>query len=302
MWIKKYIDKEWFTFFSAPAILWQVFFVLIPLSSILFFSFLDHTEVAGWSLSLTHYQTVFTPMYLKAILNSLLFALVTTICCSIIAYPVAYFIAFTVKRNKLFLLLMLIIPSWTNVITQIYGWFILLQKNGPISLFLSTLHLTQGPIHLLNNKIAIIVGLVYCFLPFMVLPLYLSISSIEKRLLEASVDLGANTLTTFWRIIVPLSRSGLMNGMLLVCVPAFGEYAAIEILGGSNYALWGGNLVHKYLLSGDYSQGAALTILGISALLSAVAFCLVIYKLLAWVVSPSKVPTELQNPTKSMDL
>lgn len=236
-------------------------------------------------------------MYLKAITNSLLFAIATTICCIIIAYPVAYFIAFSVTKNQLLLLLMLIVPSWTNVITQVYGWFILLQKNGPISLFLSAIQLTSEPMHLLNNKAVIIMGLVYCFLPFMVLPLYLSLSSIEKKLLEASADLGANTLTTFWRVIVPLSKSGLLNGILLVCVPAFGEYAAIEILGGSNYALWGGNIVHKYLVAADYSQGAALTVLGISALLTTIALCVTIYKLLsvALAYSPRTASSSLKK-------
>lgn len=281
MQIKKYIEAEWLTFFSTPAILWQVFFVLIPLTAILGFSFLEYTEITGWGLSLTHYKAICVPMYFKAITNSLMFALITTVCCVVIAYPIAYFIAFVVKKNKLPLLLLLIVPSWTNVITQVYGWFILLQKNGPISLLLNAVSLTSEPMHLLNNKPVIIMGLIYCFLPFMVLPIYLSLTSIEKKLLEASADLGAGTLKTFWRIIVPLSRSGLINGILLVCVPAFGEYAAIEILGGSNYALWGGNIVHKYLVAADYSQGAALTVLGISALLTSLTFCIIIYKTLS---------------------
>ena len=229
-------------------------------------------------------------MYFKAITNSLVFSFITTACCIVIAYPVAYFIAFVINKHKLPLLLLLIVPSWTNVITQVYGWFILLQKNGPVSLLFSTLHLTPEPMHLLNNPTVIIMGLIYCFLPFMILPIYLSLTSIEKELLEASADLGAGTLETFWRVIIPLSRSGLINGILLVCVPAFGEYAAIEILGGSNYALWGGNIVHKYLVVADYSQGAALTVLGISALLTTLAFCIIVYKTLSMMLSYSARP------------
>lgn len=291
MWIKKYIEAEWLTFFSTPAILWQAFFVLIPLIAILGFSFLDHTDAAGWSLSLIHYKTMCTGMYLKAILTSLYFACITTTCCIAIAYPVAYFLAFVLQKYKMPLLLLLIVPSWTNVITQVYGWFILLQKNGPASLLFNALHFTSEPMHLLNNQPVIIMGLIYCFLPFMILPIYLSLSSIEKELLEASADLGAGALETFWRVIVPLSRNGLINGILLVSVPAFGEYAAIEILGGSNYALWGGNIVHKYLVAADYSQGAALTVLGISALLTAIAFCIIIYRVLSAIVSYSSRPS-----------
>jgi spermidine/putrescine transport system permease protein len=285
MWIKKYIDKEWLAFFSTPAFLWQVFFVLIPLSSVLCFSFLEHTDTGTWALGLKNYTAMCSSMYLKAIGNSLFFSCITTFFCILIAYPLAYFIAFILTKNKLPILLLLIIPSWTNIITQVYGWFILLQKNGPISSLIYKLHITSQPLHLLNNKPAILLGLVYCFLPFMVLPIYLSLASIDKKLLEASADLGAGTFETFLRVIVPLSRNGLINGILLVCVPAFGEYAAIEILGGANYSLWGGNIVHKYLVSGEYSQGAALTVLGISALIATLALCIVLYRLLAFILS-----------------
>ncbi len=297
MWIKKYIEFEWLTFFSTPAILWQTTFVLIPLASLLCFSFLAHTDAAGWSISLVHYKAICISTYFGTIINSLAFAAITTLVCIIIAYPVAYFLAFVIKQYQLPLLLMLIVPSWTNVITQIYGWFLLLQKNGPLSLFLHQIHLTPEPMHLLNNKVVIIMGLVYCFLPFMILPIYLSLTSIERKLLEASADLGAGTSETFWRIIVPLSRSGLINGILLVCVPAFGEYAAIEVLGGSNYALWGGNIVHKFLVAADYSQGAALTVLGISALLTTLAFCIILYAIISAILSYS-TRAPLKTPSK----
>ena len=297
MWIKKYIEREWFTFFSSPALLWQTFFLLIPLGSLFCFSFLEKTS-SGWMLSLSHYHAILTTTYIYAITTSLFFSVVTTACCILVAYPIAYFIAFMVTRGKTLLLMLLLMPSWTNIITQIYAWFILLQKSGPLSTLLYKFHITSEPLHLLNNKPVIIMGLVYCFLPFMILPIYLSLMSIEKNILEASADLGATNLQTFWRIIIPLSRGGLLNGVLLVAVPAFGEYAAIEILGGANYALWGGNIVNTYLVAGNYSEGAALTIVGISVLLSGIAFCITIYKLILAITS--YISTRHQ-PSKSIE-
>jgi spermidine/putrescine transport system permease protein len=282
MWFKKIIEAEWFTFFSSPALLWQSFFVLTPLAIVLLFSIVDLSN-SSFNISLIHYQAIFSPTYIWAILNSLLFAALTTAVCIVIAYPVAYYIAFCIKRFKLLLLLLLIMPSWTNIATQVYAWFVLLQKNGLISSLLTMLHITPENIHLLNNKPAIIVGLTYCFLPFMILPLYLSLSSIKKNLIEASADLGATNFETFYRVILPLSKGGLINGILLVSVPTFGEYAVIEILGGANYALWGSNIVNTYLVASNYAQGAALTVAGISAFLFSIALCVVTYKLIKYI-------------------
>lgn len=297
MWIRKYIEREWFTFFSSPALLWQTFFLLIPLGALFCFSFLEK-KPSGWMLSFSHYHAILTNTYIYAITTSLFFSAITTVCCILIAYPIAYFIAFMISRGRTLLLMLLLMPSWTNIITQIYAWFILLQKCGPLSTLLYKLHITHETVHLLNNKPVIIMGLVYCFLPFMILPIYLSLMSIEKNILEASADLGATNMQTFWRIIIPLSRGGLLNGVLLVAVPAFGEYAAVEILGGANYALWGGNIVNTYLVAGDYSQGAALTIVGISVLLSGIALCITIYKLV--VAIASHIATHNQ-PSKSIE-
>jgi len=276
MWIKKNLEREWFTFFATPAILWQTFFLLVPLTAFFILSFLEKTST-GWILSLKHYELLLNPMYIKVIGSSLFFSLTTTCLCIVLAYPIAYFIAFMVKKAKNILLIVLLLPSWANIITQVYAWFVLLQKNGSVSKVIAALGITSTPAHLLNNKPVIIMGLVYCYLPFMILPLYLSLLSIKKTLLEASADLGATDMQTFWRIIVPLSRNGLFNGILLVAVPAFGEYAAIEILGGGNYALWGSNIVDTFLVAGNYAQGAALTIVGIAALISLIASCLIIY-------------------------
>lgn len=292
MWIKKHLEREWFTIFATPALLWQSLFLLIPLSALLFFSFLEETP-SGWMLSLIHYKTIFKPIYITAITSSLIFSFVTTALCIVIAYPIAYFIAFIVKKGQSFLLMLLVMPSWTNIITQIYAWFVLLQKNGVVSSAIAALHITNSPMHLLNNKPVIIMGLVYCFLPFMVLPIYLSLLSIKKNLIEASADLGATDMQTFWRIILPLSHGGLINGILLVAVPAFGEYAAIEILGGANYALWGGNIVNSYLVAKNYSEGAALTIVGISSLISSLAAGFIMYKFVTFAytnVSEKTIP------------
>ena len=300
MWIKKNLEREWFTVFATPAMLWQMLFLLIPLYALLCFSFLEKTPT-GWIISLSHYKTILKPIYITAITSSLFFSFITTLLCVLVAYPMAYFIAFMVKRGQSFLLMLLVMPSWTNIITQIYAWFVLLQKNGVVSKTISALNITTTPVHLLNNKPVIIMGLVYCFLPFMVLPIYLSLLSIKKNLIEASADLGATDLQTFWHIIIPLSHGGLLNGILLVAVPAFGEYAAIEILGGANYALWGGNIVNSYLVAKNYSQGAALTIVGISSLISALACGVITYKLITFIRSAFTTEKTITQRTTTTD-
>jgi len=156
-----------------------------------------------------------------------------------------------------------VLPSWTNFIVQIYAWMFLLGKSGVISSVLYWLRLTSEPIHFLNNIGATLIGMTYCYLPFMALPLYAVLEKIDKNLFEASADLGATRFQTLKRVVIPLSFPGIAAGFMLVFVPAFGDFAIPELLGGAKQALWGSLIVSKFVTAHDMSTGSALVCVGL---------------------------------------
>ena len=266
--VKKIFKEELPFFFACPALVWQIFFVYLPLTVLFLYSLWNSEQVnAFFKFSFIYYSEILNPLYIKVIINSIFLAFITATISLMIAYPVAYFFAMKVKRFKTFLLFSLILPSWTSFIVQIYAWFFLLQKNSFLSSFLYYIGLISKDSHLLNNYGAILIGMVYCFLPFMILPIYTVLEKMDKKLLEASADLGANQTQTFRRIIFPLSFPGIIAGFLLVFIPSFGEFAVPDLLGGGKTVLWGSIIVEKFLITKDWHSGAALTIIGIIILI-----------------------------------
>jgi spermidine/putrescine transport system permease protein len=266
MW--NYIVREEYPFFfAAPALLWQILFLCFPLVVIAGFSFLDFSQDVWWkAFTFDHYVRVLRPVYLKVILNSFFLAIATTFITFIIAYPVAYFLAFKVKNGRTLLLFGIILPSWTNIIVQVYSWFFLLAKNGLVGRAVYNLGIVSQPTSLLNSFFSTMVGMVYCFLPFMVLPIYAVLERVDTRLFEASADLGAPWFETFKRVIFPLSLPGVYVGLMLVGIPAFGEFAIPTLMGGSKNAYWGSVIVQKFLILRDWASGFALAMLGIAFL------------------------------------
>lgn len=264
--------------FSCPALLWESLFLYLPLLVLAFYSFFQYNDIThSWTFSLYHYQRVFNSLYFRVILNSAKLAFAATLICFIIAYPVAYFLAIKVsKKFKTFLLFSLILPSWTSLVVQIYAWFFLLEKDGLVSRALHWIGLVPRSMHLLNNYFSIMVGLVSCFLPFMILPIYVLLDKMDPRLLEASADLGANKFETFKRVIFPLSLPGVYTGFLLVFVPVFGEFAIPSLLGGSSCVVWGSLIVDKFLRARDWPFGSALAIVGIFLFVIIIVSCAMI--------------------------
>lgn len=270
--IKRLFTEEIFFLLTCPAVVWEMFFLYMPLIMLAFFSVLDFST---GTFTLEFYRQICNILHLRVIFNSFSLALTTAVVCFVIAYPVAYYLAFKVsKRFRMFLLFLFIIPSWTSLIVQIYAWFFLLEKNGFFSQFLYNMGIISSSCHLLNNTFSVIIGMVSCFLPFMIFPLYAVLEKMDKLLLEVSADLGANRLETFKRVIFPLSLPGVYAGCLLVFVPAFGEFAIPTLLGGSKKVYWGTLIVNKFLRSRDWHSGAALVLVGI--LLPALVLMLVI--------------------------
>jgi len=250
---------------ACPALLWQSIFLYTPFIILVLHSVFDivpGTQV--YSFTLAYYAQIFNSLYFHVIIRSLFLATLNAFICFLIAYPVAYYLAMKgPKRIKTFLLFSLILPSWTSLIVQIYAWFFLLEKNGFFSRFLVALGIISPSYHLLNNYFTIVLGMVSCYLPFMILPIYAVLEKMDKRYLEASADLGADRFATFRRVVFPLSLPGVYAGLLLVFIPSFGEFAIPTLLGGAKYVFWGNIIVDKFLRSRDWRAGAALAIVGV---------------------------------------
>jgi spermidine/putrescine transport system permease protein len=259
---------------GAPAMVWQVCFFYLPLAILAISSFI-HFSPSGLFERLTFEKVLFffQPVYWKVIFSSFLLAISNALLCLCIGYPLAYFLAFTKKSYRALFLFLLIVPFWTNFLLHTYAWFFVLERGGIVNTLLTYLHLINEPIGFLNTPFAIMVMMVYYYLPFMVMPLYSTLERIDTRLVEASLDLGATWGQTIKRVIIPLSKKGLKAGFFLVYIPSFGEFAIPELMGGDKW-MFVGTVVSHYIL-GDQtgSLGAAFTLLSCLFLLVS-ALCL----------------------------
>jgi len=269
---------------GSPALLWQVLFFYIPLALITVSGFLKVSELGAFEgFSLENFRLFFSPVYLKTILASLILGLSNTILCFAIAFPLAYFMAFTGRKHKNTLLFFLIVPFWTNFLLHVYAWFYVLEKHGFLNNLLIKLGIIGEPLQLLNSPLAIMIMMVYYYLPFMVLPIYSSLERFNESLLEASYDLGGNFQTTLRKVLFPLTSRGIKAGVFLVYIPSFAEFAIPELMGGDK-KMFVGNVISTFILGeGTGSLGAAFTLLsGLILLLSAVG----LYYLLTWILEP----------------
>ncbi len=262
---------------GIPALIWQLLFFYIPLLIIVVTSFLRTSSGGAQELTFEKIAHFLNPLYLRVIAFSLILALANVILCFLIAYPLAYFLAFKGKKIKNFLLFLLLIPFWTNFLLHVYAWFYVLEKHGFLNNLLQQVGLIKEPIILLNSTFAIMIMMVYYYLPFMVLPIYTSLERFNMSLIEASFDLGASWIQTFRRIILPLTMRGVRAGFFLVFIPSFGEFAIPSLMGGDKL-MFVGNVVSEYILAeGTGSLGAAFMVVSCIILL---AFAIFFYWLL----------------------
>ncbi len=255
----------------APAALWYVAFFLVPLGFVLVFSFLTSADFGGieFKFSLANYpQLVSSSIYLRVFFNTLVMAFSGTALCLLVGYPLAYFLATRAGRYKNLFLVMLIVPFWTSFLTRTYAWLILLSNSGPLSHLLHQADLLQGDLNFLYSYKAVVLGVVYNYLPLMVFPLYVSLERLDKRLLEAAKDLGAGRLATFWRVTVPLTMPGILTGCLLVFIPLTGEYVIPAILGGGKFFMIGNLIGDEFISAHDWAFGSALGMAVIVVLLA----------------------------------
>jgi ABC-type spermidine/putrescine transport system permease subunit I len=242
---------------------WTLLFFIVPLVLLFVYSFgstnlLTYEVEFGWT---THnYTNVFQGLYLDAILRSLLLSVGATVACLIIGFPVAYTIARAKGRWQLVLLLLVMVPFWTSFVVRTYGLFNVIGDSGPLADVLTTLGLAHGQIHLLFTPLGVGIGIVYSYLPLMILPLYVALERIDPALLEAATDLGAPPRRVLRRVILPLALPGIAAGCVLVGIPATGEYVIPQILGGGKTLMVGNVIADQFLGIGDYPFGSALAI------------------------------------------
>ncbi|HAO10352.1 MAG TPA: spermidine/putrescine ABC transporter permease [Planktothrix sp. UBA8407] len=244
-----------------PATIWLIIFFIIPLIIVLVYSFLERGTYGGvtWEFTLKNYQRLANDLYLNIFWRSLGLASLTTLICLIIGYPLAFFIATSSTRWRNLLLFLVIIPFWTNFLVRTYAWIIILRSEGVINTVLQSLNLIQEPLNLLFTPFAVIVGLIYGYLPFMILPLYATIERLNFSLVEAAQDLGANQIRTFFRIILPLTLPGIIAGSILVFIPALGAFITPDILGGAKTVMVGNLIQNQFLQARDWPFGSTLS-------------------------------------------
>ena len=245
------------SFLAYPYIIWSALFIVIPLILMVAFSFTieDGNKIV---FSLDNYQRLMIPIYLKVFLRSIILAGASTIICLLVGYPVAYIIskAHISKRNTLILLF--ILPMWMNFLLRTYAWVAILGKNGILNSFLGLFGIE--PVTLLYTNFAILLGMVYNFLPFMVLPIYTSLSKMDNDLINAAKDLGANSFQVFTKVIFPLSIPGVVSGITMVFMPAVTTFAISRLLGGGKFMLLGDLIEQQFTVVGDWNFGSAISI------------------------------------------
>ncbi len=254
---------------ALPAYLYLIIFFVIPFGIVIVYSFASRTrfgtDLSGWNLD--SYRRLSDGLVRDILFRSAWLALITTVICLLLAYPFSYFMATRSEKVRNMMLVFVMIPFWTNFLVRTYAWRVILGTDGPYSQLTSAVGL--GSSRLLFTQVAVVLGLVYGFLPFMILPLYASIERIDPRLLEASRDLYATGFGTFRKVLLPLSMPGVIAGSILVFVPSLGSYVTPSILGGAKTTLLGSYIVTQFLSARDFPFGAALSFVLMIVMLSA---------------------------------
>jgi spermidine/putrescine transport system permease protein len=244
----------------TPLLGWLALFVVLPALLLLGCSFGERDEFGQvlWGFSLENYARLLDPVYLRIFLRSLGFAALTTVLCLLIGYPVAYHLARAAPRVREVLLLLVLVPFWTSFLVRTYAWMAILREEGLLNALVAWLQPAWAPLGLLYTPVAVVTGLVYSYLPFLILPVYASAEKLDGALIEAARDLGAGPVRTFAAVILPLTLPGIAAGVTLVFVPAVAMFAVTDLLGGARVPLIGNVIQNQFLQARDWPFGAAL--------------------------------------------
>lgn len=243
--------------FSLIYLFWGLIFIVLPLFLILAHAINANTDLSDFVFTLDNFSRFFEPLYVKILITSLILAGLSTILCLIVGYPVAYIISKMSEKVRNNMILIFIIPMWMNFLLRTYAWLTLLGNKGLINKFIGLFGL--GPWDLMYNSKAIMIGMVYNFLPFMVLPIYTVLLKMDQKLIEAAKDLGANDFEVFTKVILPLSLPGIYTGITMVFIPAISTFVVPNLLGGNNFYLIGNLIEKQFTFTGDWGFGSAIS-------------------------------------------
>ena len=263
-------------FLIIPALIWLVILIIAPLVLVVLVSLATRGPYGKtvYAFTVNNFRQAFDVLYLRTYWRTIWIATATTAICALLSYPVAYYLALRApERWRRSLLVLTVIPFWTSFLIRTYAWMLLLRSEGVINSILMSSGLISAPLRLLYSDIAVLVGQVYGELPFMILPIYVALDRLDVRLLEASRDLGANKFWTFVKITLPLSRPGLMAGIVLVFIPSLGAFITPDLLGGAK-SLMIGNLIQNQFAQLNQPFGSALSLILTAAVLLLLAIAL----------------------------
>ncbi len=264
--------------YLSPVIIIVVVFVFAPLTIILFYSFLKsgiYGEII-YSFSLENFQAVLGGGYGIVFLQSIYLAFQTNLLCILIGYPIAYYMAMFGGRWKTILLFLVIVPSWASYLIRLYSLKTIIGSKGLVNSLLLNLDIISSPIEILYTPFAVMLGLVYAWLPYMILPIYAAIEGLDRSVLEAAVDLGATPVRRFFRLTLPMTKGGLLAGSILVFIPTVGEWLVPHIFGGSKVMMAGSLVALKFTSVGNIPAGASL------AIMLAATLILILYLVIKW--------------------
>lgn len=252
----------------VPSMVWLAVFFVIPMLIVVAVSFASRTAygqiVFGWTFQ--NYARFLDPLYISIFGRTIFIAVVTTVCTILMGYPLAYCISWLPRHLRQKGLILCMIPFWINFLIRSYAWVIILRSQGVLNTILMKLEVISQPIQFLYNEGAVMLGMVYALLPFMILPVYVSIEQLDRRLLEAAADLGASPMTAFRKITLPLTMPGIAAGTVLVFISSLGMFVVPDVMGGAKAALVGNVIQNQFLSARDWPFGSALSI--VLALLS----------------------------------
>lgn len=250
-----------FSQLAVPYVVWASLMLILPMALIAMYSFMEHgNSIISFSLTLEHYVKFFTdPDFLLILWRSMVIAVKTTIICLLVGYPIAYIIARSSERTQNLLVLCITLPTWINALVRTYAWIGLLSEGGLLSQLLGLLGFKN--VELLHTEAAVLLGMVYNFLPFMILQINTALCKMDQSLLEASADLGATPMQTFKRVTFPLSLPGVINGITLVFLPAISSFFIPKLLGGGQYFLIGNLIENQFITVGEWNFGSAISMI-----------------------------------------
>ncbi len=244
-----------------PYVVWIAIMIVVPMLMILLYAFTkEGNDVTTFRFTLENFGRFFSDaVFLDVLKRSLIIAIFTTIICVLLGYPIAYAIATGPEKSKMFWILMITLPTWINMLVRTYAWVGILQDDGLLNSFLGLFGI--GPFKMMYTTFAVVLGMVYNFIPFMILQIHTSLAKMDKSLLEAASDLGANRVQSFLRVTLPLSLPGVLSGITLVFLPAVSSFFIPKLLGGGQYVLIGNVIESQFLTSGDWNFGSAISLI-----------------------------------------